>query len=162
MESHLPEPDVVCDPCDEQSLGRLTDIIMTLQRCFLLRLSEELSKGQVTFPQFFLLGHLDAPKALTIGEISEKMNHTMAAASGLVDRLEALGYVKRVTSENDRRCVMVSITAKGVELVGRIRQDMIHNLGNVMATLSPHEQKMWLQIYEKIHSYCLNKTLPNP
>lgn len=133
---------------------------MTLQRCFLLRLSEELSKGQVTFPQFFLLGHLDAPKALTMGEIAEKMNHTMAAASGLVDRLEGLGYVKREVSESDRRRILVSITNKGVELVGRIRQDMIHNLSNVMDTLTPHEQKMWLQIYEKIHSYCQNQNLP--
>jgi DNA-binding MarR family transcriptional regulator len=85
----------------------------------------------------------------------------MAAASGLVDRLAGLGYVQRVASETDRRRVMVSITAKGTELVGRIRQDMIHNLGDVMATLSPVEQRMWLQIYEKIHSYCKNKDLPD-
>lgn len=150
------------NPCGAEALGRLADIIMTLQRCFILRLSEELSKGQVTFPQFFLLGHIDAPKGLTMGEIAEKMSHTMAAASGLVDRLEGLGYVRREVSEDDRRRVLVSITDKGAELVERIRQDMIHNLGEIMATLSPGEQRMWLQIYEKIHSYCLNQKTPKP
>jgi DNA-binding MarR family transcriptional regulator len=147
--------------CDEESLARLAEIIMMLQRCFLLRLSEELSAGQVTAPQYFLLGHLDGPKNLAMGEIAAKMNHSMAASSGLVDRLEGLGYVRRVTSEADRRRVLVSITDKGIELVGRIRQDIRQNLDNIMATLTPHERKMWLQIYEKIYSYCQMTTDPS-
>ena len=107
---------------------RLADIMMTLQRCLMLRLSEELSRGQVSFPQFFLLGHIAAHDFLSMSEIAEKMNHSTAAATGLVDRLENLGYVQRSHAANDRRKVLVKITEKGSALVDKIRQDIVNNL----------------------------------
>ena len=45
--------------------------------------------------------------------IAKKMGHTTAAASGLVARLENLGYVVRSVARDDRRKVMVCITPKG-------------------------------------------------
>jgi len=141
-------------PPFDPALERLADIIMALQRCFMLRLSEELSRGQISFPQFFLMGHINAAGSLTMTEIAEKMNHTTAAATGLVDRLANLKYVERSSSTTDRRKVLVHITPKGKALVEEIRQDMIKNLGGVMQTLTREEGKMWLQIYEKIFAYC--------
>ena len=38
--------------------GRLADFIMFTQRSFLLNLSKELNKGNVSYAQFFLLGYL--------------------------------------------------------------------------------------------------------
>ena len=139
-----------------ESIGRLADIILSLQRCFIARLSENLSGagGQLSFVQFFLLSHINAQDALSMSEIAEKMSHTTAAATGLVDRLEKFGYVERATAQFDRRKVLVRIKPKGTELVALIRQDMMENLSKVMLQLSPHEQKMWVQIYEKIFNYC--------
>ncbi|MGA7392410.1 MAG: MarR family transcriptional regulator [Terrimicrobiaceae bacterium] len=136
---------------------RLADIMMTLQRCLMLRLSEELSRGQVSFPQFFLLGHIANHDFLSMSEIAEKMNHSTAAATGLVDRLEILGYVERSHAASDRRKVLVKITAKGSALVDKIRQGIVHNLSQIMDLLPSEEQKAWLSIYEKVHSYCLSK-----
>jgi DNA-binding MarR family transcriptional regulator len=139
---------------------RLADIILTLQRCFMLRLSEELSRGQVSFPQFFLLGHIASQESLSMSEIAEKMSHSTAAATGLVDRLENLDYVQRTHALNDRRKVMVKITDKGSALVERIRQDIVNNLSQIMTQLPLDEQRAWLSIYEKIHSYCQSKNTP--
>jgi len=132
---------------------RLADIILQMQRCFVQHLSEELSRGQVSFPQFFLLGHIGAKDSLTMTEISEKMSHTTAAATGLVDRLENLGYVKRMHASDDRRKVLVKITGKGTDLVGRIRQDIIAKLTGITEILDADEQTSWLRIYEKIHNH---------
>ncbi|PYI74320.1 MAG: MarR family transcriptional regulator, partial [Verrucomicrobia bacterium] len=63
-----------------------------MQRCFVLHLCKELAPGNVSFPQFFLLTYLDRKEVLTMSAIAQKMGHTTAAASGLVDRLENLGY----------------------------------------------------------------------
>ena len=90
------------------------------------------------------------------------MGHTSAAASGLVDRLENLGYVVRSSAREDRRKVMVCITAKGSALVRRIREEMVGNLMKVMTHLTPVEQKAWLQIYTKIYNYCQAKEVPEP
>ena len=136
---------------------RLAHIIMEMQRCFVLRLSKELAPGNVSFPQFFLLAYLDQKEVLTMSAIAQKMGHTTAAASGLVARLENLGYVMRSHASDDRRKVMVCITPRGSSLVLRIREEMVGNVMKVMAHLSPGEQKAWLQIYSKIYDYCQSK-----
>lgn len=86
--------------------------------------------------------------------IAQKMGHTTAAASGLVARLENLGYVVRTVALEDRRKVLVCITEKGSALVRRIRGEVVGNLMKIMAYLSPGEQKACLQIYTKIYNYC--------
>jgi DNA-binding MarR family transcriptional regulator len=128
-----------------------------MQRCFVLHLCKELAPGNVSFPQFFLLTYLDSKEVLTMSAIAQKMGHTTAAASGLVARLENLGYIVRSSVREDRRKVMVCITPKGSALVRRIREDMVENLMKVMEHLSPGEQKAWLQIYSKIYNICQSK-----
>ncbi len=139
---------------------RLSHIILEMQRCFVLHLCKELAPGNVSFPQFFLLAALDHKEVLTMSAIAQKMGHTTAAASGLVARLENLGYVVRSSAREDRRKVMVCITEKGSALVRRIREEMVGNLMKVMAHLTRGEQKAWLHIYSKIYDYCQTKDDP--
>lgn len=133
---------------------RLADIIMVLQRCFISRLSDRLARGQVSFAQYTVLCHLGAGP-LSMSEIAAQMRHSTAAATGLVDRLEDLGYVQRVRLEGDRRKVAVRITAKGRALVDRIREDIHANLGEFIGCLTPEQQRTWLEIYEKLLEFCL-------
>lgn len=136
---------------------RLSHIILEMQRCFVLRLSKQLAPGNVSFSQFFLLAYLDQKEVLTMSAIAQKMGHTTAAASGLVARLENLGYVVRSIARDDRRKVMVCITPKGSALVRRIREEVVGNLMKILEHLTPDEQKAWLQIYSKIYDYCQSK-----
>lgn len=129
---------------------RLADIFTTLQRRFFLNLFMHLSRGKVSFPQYFLLGFLAQGSLLTMSEIAAKMGHTTAAATGLVDRLEKLGYVTRSHSTDDRRKIRVQVTKRGMSLVTQIRRDMVDNLVKMMNQLNVVEQKTWVQIYEKI------------
>ena len=135
----------------------LSHIVLEMQRCFMLHLCKELAPGNVSFAQFFLLGYLDQKEVLTMSAIAQKMGHTTAAASGLVARLENLGYVVRSVARDDRRKVMVCITPKGSALVRRIREEMVGNLMKILNYLTPDEQKAWLQIYGKIYDYCQSK-----
>ena len=123
----------------------------------MLHLCKELAPGNVSFSQFFLLAFLDQKEVLTMSAIAQKMGHTTAAASGLVARLENLGYVVRSVARDDRRKVMVCITSKGSTLVRRIREEMVGNLMKILDHLTPHEQRAWLQIYGKIYDYCQSK-----
>ena len=136
-----------------EDASKLADFIMFTQRSFLLNLSRELNKGNVSFAQFFLLGYLANESFLTMTDISRKMGHRTAAATGLVDRLEKLGYVQRLHASEDRRKVMVQITEKGVELVGRIREDIVGNLVDLMVDLDQGEQDALLATYGKISTF---------
>lgn len=137
---------------------KLTDIFTQLQRGFVLYLSKELTRGQVSFAQYLLLSildQLDEPLAMT--QVAQRMKHTTAAATGLVDRLEKLGYVRRQSTKEDRRKVLVQITSKGTELVKFVREDMIVSVTGLMQQLTTAEQNSWVSIYEKILPFCKDK-----
>jgi DNA-binding MarR family transcriptional regulator len=112
---------------------RLADFVLFTQRSCILNLSTELNKGNVSFPQFFLLTYLSSEEYLTMSDIAKKMGHSTAAATGLVDRLEKLGYVERIHAAEDRRKIMVRITAKGVELVSKMRKEIATDLAGILA-----------------------------
>ena len=136
-----------------QDASKLADFIMFTQRSFLLNLSRELNKGSVSFAQFFLLGYLANESFLTMTDISRKMGHSTAAATGLVDRLEKLGYVQRIHASEDRRKVMVHITNRGVRLGGRSREDIVGYLVDLMVDLDQTEQDALLATYGKISAF---------
>ena len=112
---------------------RLADFVLFTQRSCILNLSTELNKGNISFPQFFLLTYLSSEDYLTMSDIAKKMGHSTAAATGLVDRLEKLGYVERVHAAEDRRKIMVRITSKGVELVSKLRAEIATDLAGILA-----------------------------
>ena len=141
------------DTLIRKDAGRLADFIMFTQRSFLLNLSKELNKGNVSFAQFFLLGYLANENFLTMTDISKKMGHSTAAATGLVDRLEKLGYVQRLHASEDRRKVMVQITRKGIDLVDRMREDITGSLVDLMSDLDKDEQAALLTSYGKLSTF---------
>jgi DNA-binding MarR family transcriptional regulator len=115
--------------------NRLADFVLFTQRSCILNLSTELSKGNVSFPQFFLLTYLSSEEYLTMSDIAKKMGHSTAAATGLVDRLEKLSYVERTHASEDRRKIMVRITHKGVGLVAKMRTEIATDLAGILADM---------------------------
>ena len=134
----------------KKEASKLADFIMFTQRSFLLNLSKELNKGNVSFAQFFLLGYLASEDYLTMTSIANKMGHSTAAATGLVDRLEKLGYVQRLHAADDRRKVMVQITRKGIDLVEKMRGDIQNNLVELMADLDSDEKSNLLENFARL------------
>ena len=118
---------------------RLADFVLFTQRSCILDLSSKLHRGNVSFPQFFLLAYLSSEEYLTMSDIAKKMGHSTAAATGLVDRLEKLMYVERVHASEDRRKIMVRITGKGAELVARMRGEIASSLSDVMSEMDEEE-----------------------
>lgn len=119
--------------------NRLADFVLFTQRSCILNLSHELNRGNVSFPQFFLLTYLSSEDYLTMSDIAKKMGHSTAAATGLVDRLEKLGYVERVHAAEDRRKIMVRVTQEGIELVAQMRKHIAADLSSLMANLDEEE-----------------------
>ncbi|MEI8039522.1 MAG: MarR family transcriptional regulator [Verrucomicrobiota bacterium] len=115
--------------------NRLADFVLFTQRSCILNLSTELNKGNISFPQFFLLTYLSSEEYLTMSDIAKKMGHSTAAATGLVDRLEKLAYVERLHASEDRRKIMVRITTKGIELVAKMRSEIANDLAGILADM---------------------------
>lgn len=128
----MPTLNPIKQPAPVKDSGKLADFILFSQREFLLNLSKDLSRGNISFSQFYLLSYLTTSPDLTMTDIARKMGHSTAAATGLVDRMEKLGYVERSHAVDDRRKVMVRITGKGVELVARLRSALQTRVAEAM------------------------------
>jgi DNA-binding MarR family transcriptional regulator len=130
---------------------RLADFVLFTQRSCILNLSSELNKGNVSFPQFFLLTYLSSEEYLTMSDIAKKMGHSTAAATGLVDRLEKLAYVERVHAAEDRRKIMVRITHKGTELVSKMRSEIANDLAGILADMDEDQAESVEHTKRAIH-----------
>jgi DNA-binding MarR family transcriptional regulator len=63
--------------------------------------------------------------SLSCSEIAEKTLITKGGITGILDRLEARGLVKRVPSRDDRRSVLISLTARGIELLRKLYPELV-------------------------------------
>jgi len=118
---------------------RLADFILFTQRSCILNLSSELNKEKLSFPQFFLLAYLSSEEFLAMSDIAQKMGHSTAAATGLVDRLEKLGFVERKQAADDRRKIIVRITDAGVKMVAKMRKEIAQNISVLMSDMDAEE-----------------------
>lgn len=121
------------DTQKEQDVQHLADFVLFSQRSCILRLSPELTKGKVSFPQFFLLAYLAEEECLSMSNIAKMMGHSTAAATGMIDKLQELGHLKRYTAAADRRKIMVRITEQGRALVAQMRSNIAADLAQMMA-----------------------------
>lgn len=121
------------DSQHEQDVQHLADFVLFSQRSCILRLSPELTKGKVSFPQFFLLAYLAEEECLSMSSIAKMMGHSTAAATGMIDKLQELGHLKRYTAAADRRKIMVRITEQGRALVAQMRENIATDLAQMMA-----------------------------
>ena len=63
--------------------------------------------------QVMLLFFLQQNNGLSLTQISQGLMLENPTVTGLIDRLEKLGYVKRSDHPNDRRVYLVHLTEKG-------------------------------------------------
>jgi Transcriptional regulators len=70
-----------------------------------------------TLPQFDLMAQLYREKdGLRLGELSKRTMVTNGNVTGLVERLETDGLVRRVTPDRDRRVTVAQLTPAGAKL----------------------------------------------
>jgi len=88
-------------------------LIMNLQKAF----SE--SNIEVTPIQVMLLFFLQKNNGSSLTQISQGLMLENPTVTGLIDRLEKLGYVKRSDHPDDRRVYLVHITEKGNKVANK-------------------------------------------
>lgn len=73
-----------------------------------------------------------------IGELAERLRIAHHSAVGLVDRLESGGLVKRTPSDDDRRQVLVRLTARGrkkLEKLATVHHRELQSVGPLLVGL---------------------------
>lgn len=129
---------------------KLNNMMPVMIKEFSRRQVGEIYKGKITLPQFLILGFLHNNGNLKMCAIAKFMSVTTAAMTGMVDRLERLGYVKREPEPEDRRIINVGLTQKGQELVNKINLRRREMIVDVFGKISEQDRMDYLRVLTKV------------
>jgi MarR family transcriptional regulator for hemolysin len=95
----------------------------------------------VTRSQWWVLANLSRHNGggMMQTELSKVMDVGKVTLGGLIDRLEASGYVERQPEPGDRRAKRVVMTPKGIKLLGRIQKIGTVVNAEIMTGISPND-----------------------
>ena len=94
----------------------------------------------LSMPQFSILMQLHHRGPCGMSEISERFDISAAAASQLVDKLVHAGYLERTEDPIDRRAKLLTMSAKGEELIKQGTEERYRWMDDLAAVLSAEEQ----------------------
>src|SRR6516225_3048833 len=89
-------------------------------------------------------------KPLPILEIASRTVTVVPGITGLIDRLEQGGFVKRVRCEKDRRVIYVALTDHGIKTLAVLDEPLALLHRQLMGHLSPGELKDVIRLLEKL------------
>lgn len=107
-----------------------------------------LQQGQ--FDVLATLRRSGPPFTLTPGGLADSMMKSQAAMTNRLAGLEAKGLIERTIDPDNRRSVLVSLTADGLELVDRVVTGHVENERALLAPLTESEQARLAGLLEKL------------
>ena|SRR5947209_11651372 len=98
-----------------------------------LNISEQAARAAGLEPQQYLLllalrGLPEGKQKATILTLAERLQLRHHSVVGLIDRLEKRGLVRRVRGKEDRRKVLISLTARGEQILGNLARKRLAEL----------------------------------
>ncbi|WP_421838787.1 MarR family winged helix-turn-helix transcriptional regulator [Novosphingobium sp.] len=93
----------------------------------------------LTRSQWWVLAFLSRRDGMTQTALAADLDLTKVAIGGLVDRMEAAGFVERRSDERDARARRVYLTRAGQRLVSTIRESVDAVEADILATVTEDE-----------------------
>jgi len=124
--------------------------------------SELLSRYRITTPQLTVLRLLKTTGDLRLSDLSVKINLTNSTVTGIIDRLERAGLVSRQRSTDDRRVILVKITAKGRETADLVPAPHLEIIRNAFFALPEEDRAELFRLLRKFHESIITLRPPPP
>ncbi len=134
--------------------------LASCERSIEQRLRSHLSENfAVTLPQFEVLNELDRNGApIVMSRLSEQLKVTGSNLTGVVDRLERKGFVKRFRSSSDRRIQRIGMTSTGRATYANIAADNVRWISRAFMGLTDKEIAQLRKLLLKV-SLSVSKSL---
>jgi DNA-binding MarR family transcriptional regulator len=94
-----------------------------------------------------LIGRLGAPR---MSELAERGRVTQGTMTGMINKLVAKDYVKRMRGAADRRVVRVELTAKGRKIDKLHEEHHMNLIEKISGALTRAEQRQMVELIEKV------------
>ncbi len=109
-----------------------------------------LQKHNLTGPQLGVLKELARIGQAPIGALAKSTYLGAPTVTGVVDRLERHGWVTRVPGKEDRRQVLITISAAGKRILARNPPLLMETFGRKLLRCSHAEQQQIGEVLKKV------------
>jgi DNA-binding MarR family transcriptional regulator len=96
-------------------------------------------QGRISLVHLNVLMLLEATGPIPMNRLADALDISVASVTGVVDRMESRGLVKRQRHADDRRIVLVATAAGGRKVFGLIDRRRRLGLGKLLTRLSDDE-----------------------
>ncbi|WP_437969696.1 MarR family transcriptional regulator [Sorangium sp. So ce260] len=128
--------------------------------------SRRLTKGMasgfgLTGPQLTILKLLESFQDLSLSTLSERIRAQNSTVTGIVDRMEREGLVRRERSKADRRVVHIRLSEKGARLAREIQVEPMEIFRGALLSLSSTDLRDLLRILTKLQRQVVARVAQN-
>jgi MarR family 2-MHQ and catechol resistance regulon transcriptional repressor len=126
---------------------------VVLARCFnsfAQAEAQHLKSFDLTSPQFGVLEALAHLGPMKMCEIGNKLLMSGANVTGVVDRLEKKGLVRRVMDADDRRLFLIHLTGDGSKLIAKIFPLHAARIEAFIGVLTLKEKRQLTELLKKL------------
>ena len=125
--------------------------VTLLEQVFLRQAYNSIFKGiDIPPSQLVALVAIGEKKKCCLSDIGRQMNISSPTVTGIVDRLEKVGYVKRSPDKDDRRVTNIMATQKGEKLAKTFLNSIANKWEALLVNLPADDQENWLRIFRNI------------
>lgn len=120
--------------------------------------SRRITKGMarevgLTGPQLTVIKLLETFQDLSLSSLSERIQAQNSTVTGIIDRMEREGLVRRERSTSDRRVVFIRLSEKGQKLAREIQVEPMEIFRGAFQSLSGEDLRDLLRILGKLEKY---------
>ncbi len=108
------------------------------------------ASGEVSAAQLRALIHLAQYGSLTMGELAEGMQITMASATGLVKPLVEMGYVTRTRDASDQRIVRVGLSSRAQSMADQVLSERRRDVEAALSGMDDRACRDFLEGLERL------------
>jgi DNA-binding MarR family transcriptional regulator len=102
----------------------MLQVVPRLNRWAEARATQSDQGGDLSLRQLSALSVIE-DETTTLGEVARRLMVTPAVVTGLIDRLERRGYVRRLSGASDRRRVHLALTEDGRAAIGSVEDYLV-------------------------------------
>jgi DNA-binding MarR family transcriptional regulator len=119
----------------------LFDMQYEIHELFVRTMDGMLGSEGLTLLQFYVLKSLkDSERMFKMSDLAELRLLRPAALTGIADKLVSLGYVERHSDENDRRIVILTLTARAATLINSLENKVKVMMGKFLGRISAEDR----------------------
>lgn len=106
--------------------------------------------GELSFSQYLILQTLLGKEAMQMNELALTLGVSKANVTGLVDRMVRARLLERMRSDEDRRVVFVTLSAKGHRVAQRLQNAQRKDWKRIMDTLPMQNLDIFMDSLEQL------------